>query len=161
MAGVRFNTDPRSTVHHSRASGNPGKQFVATATPLIREVETTIRDNPDIDKVWLNSHIYAILISCWRAILSGMRPRTWKTGKNMGFHLLQAQHAFIDKSRVIAEDLAHSQEEKRYYCFDLNQQKTGIITVRFTYRNGRIRIIGAGYWRKGKKIYEQANSIHR
>ena len=74
MAGVRFNTDPRSTVHHSRASGNPVKQFVATATPLIREVETTIRDNPDINKVWLNSHIYAILISCWKAILSGMRP---------------------------------------------------------------------------------------
>ena len=78
-----------------------------------------------------------------------------------GVSFYEAQYAFIDKSRVIAEDLAHSQEEKRYYCFGLNQQKTGIITVRFTYRNGRIRIIGAGYWRKGKKIYEQANSIHR
>ena len=73
----------------------------------------------------------------------------------------EAQYAFADKTRVIAEDLVHSQEEKRYYCFGLNQQKTGIITVRFTYRNGRIRIIGAGYWRKGKKIYDQTNSIHR
>ena len=36
---------------------------------------------------------------------------------------------------------------------------TGILTVRFTYRNQRIRIIGAGYWRRGKKIYEQTNSI--
>jgi hypothetical protein len=30
-----------------------------------------------------------------------------------------------------------------------------IITVRFTYREGKIRIIGAGYWRKGKKYYEK------
>ena len=78
-----------------------------------------------------------------------------------GVSFYEAQYAFADKTRVIAEDLSHSQEEKRYYCFGLNQQKTGIITVRFTYRNGRIRIIGAGYWRKGKKIYEQTNSIHR
>jgi hypothetical protein len=27
--------------------------------------------------------------------------------------------------------------------------------VRFTYRKGIIRISGAGYWRKGKKIYEK------
>ena len=78
-----------------------------------------------------------------------------------GVSFYEAQYAFLDKARVIAEDLAHSQDEKRYYCFGFNQQKTGIITVRFTYRKGRIRIIGAGYWRKGKKIYEQANSVHR
>jgi hypothetical protein len=34
-----------------------------------------------------------------------------------------------------------------------------IVTVRFTYRNYKIRIIGAGYWRKGKKIYEKENKI--
>jgi hypothetical protein len=33
----------------------------------------------------------------------------------------------------------------------------GIITVRFTYRYGKIRIFGAGYWRKGKKEYEKKN----
>ncbi|GHU08368.1 hypothetical protein FACS189431_4490 [Alphaproteobacteria bacterium] len=33
----------------------------------------------------------------------------------------------------------------------------GIATVRFTIRKGNIRIIGAGYWRKGNRIYE-ANS---
>ncbi|MEI7674811.1 MAG: BrnT family toxin, partial [bacterium] len=33
----------------------------------------------------------------------------------------------------------------------------GIATVRFTKRNSHIRIIGAGYWRKGKNIYEQNN----
>ena len=55
--------------------------------------------------------------------------------------------------------LGHSQHEKRYYCFGLNEKGNGILTVRFTYRSGCIRIIGAGYWRKGKKSYEQSNSI--
>jgi len=66
-----------------------------------------------------------------------------------------AQYAFTDPDRIIAEDLDHSQKEKRYYCFG----KVGnvIITVRFTYRGSVIRIIGAGYWRKGRKIYENQN----
>jgi hypothetical protein len=33
-----------------------------------------------------------------------------------------------------------------------------VMTVRFTWRSGKIRIFGAGYWRKGKAIYEKANS---
>jgi len=33
------------------------------------------------------------------------------------------------------------------------------MTVRFTYRDKLIRIIGAGYWRKRKKTYEQ-KTIH-
>lgn len=76
-----------------------------------------------------------------------------------GVPFLEAQHAFLDKNRVIAEDVDHSQNEQRFYCFGLNQEKNGILTVRFTYRSGRIRIIGAGYWRKGKKVYEQNNTI--
>lgn len=76
-----------------------------------------------------------------------------------GVPFLEAQHAFLDLNRVIAEDLSHSQNEQRFYCFGLNQEKSGILTVRFTYRSGRIRIIDAGYWRKGKNIYEQNNSI--
>jgi len=68
-----------------------------------------------------------------------------------------AQYAFIDKRRVIAKDVEHSKDEKRYYCF--GKVKGGVLTVRFTYRNKRIRIIGAGYWRKGKNIYEKQNKI--
>lgn len=71
----------------------------------------------------------------------------------------EAQYAFLDENRVIAEDLSHSSKEKRYYCFGLNEAGNGILTVRFTYRAGHIRIIGAGYWRKGKKIYEQSNTV--
>ena len=70
-----------------------------------------------------------------------------------------AQYAFADPDRVIAEDLGHSEEEKRYYCF--GRVGDGIITVRFTYRGKIIRLIGAGYWRKGKKIYEEENKIQR
>jgi len=43
-----------------------------------------------------------------------------------------AQYAFADPNRVIAEDLGHSEEERRYYC--LGRVGDGIITVRFTYR---------------------------
>ena len=54
-----------------------------------------------------------------------------------------AQHAFADPNRVIAEDLAHSKSEQRYFCF--GEVNGGILTVRFTYRGSVIRIIGAGY----------------
>jgi hypothetical protein len=66
-----------------------------------------------------------------------------------GVSFALAQAAFIDPYRVIAEDLEHSGAESRYFCF--------VMTVRFTYRSGRVRIFGAGYWRKGKKIDEQQN----
>jgi len=76
-----------------------------------------------------------------------------------GVTFYEAQYAFLDTNRVIAEDLEHRQAEKRYFCFGLDEQGTGVLTVRFTYRSGCIRIFGAGYWRKGKKLYEQNNSV--
>jgi hypothetical protein len=68
---------------------------------------------------------------------------------------VMAQQAFLDPDRVIAQDLDHSGDEQRYFCF--GQVAGGVMTVRFTYRAGRIRIFGAGYWRKGKKIYDKQN----
>ena len=76
-----------------------------------------------------------------------------------GVSFYQAQLAFADPKRIIAKDLNHSVLEKRHYCFGLVDD--AIITVRFTYRQKRIRIIGAGYWRKGKEIYEKENKIHK
>lgn len=73
---------------------------------------------------------------------------------NVSFY--EAQDAFFDKSRVILQDVRHSSTEKRFFCIG-KLGNGGIVTVRFTIRNGRIRITGAGYWRKGKKIYEQHN----
>ena len=78
--------------------------------------------------------------------------------KKHGVSFSLAQLAFLDSNRVILEDVSHSQKEKRFYC--IGQVSEGILTVRFTYRDKQIRIIGAGYWRKGKRIYEKQNTIH-
>ena len=78
-----------------------------------------------------------------------------------GVSFYEAQYAFLDKRRIIAKDFAHSKNEERVYCIGRNKENSGVLTVRFTFRDQRIRIIGAGYWRKGRKIYEQANSILR
>lgn len=71
----------------------------------------------------------------------------------------EAQYSFFDQHRILAEDLKHSQKEKRYFC--IGRIKSGIVTVRFAYKGNIIRIIGAGYWRKGVKIYEEKNKIHK
>lgn len=85
----------------------------------------------------------------------------WDESKNKenqlkhGISFNFAQYAFKDDKRVILEDLNHSEKEKRYYC--IGKIEDGIVTVRFTFRQNVIRIFGAGYWRKGKKIYEKEN----
>jgi uncharacterized protein len=88
----------------------------------------------------------------------------WDTGKDAenqqkhGVSFFHAQYAFVDPRRVIVKDITHSQTEERFYCF--GEVDGGVLTVRFTYRASVIRIIGAGYWRKGKAIYERENKIH-
>ena len=60
----------------------------------------------------------------------------WDAGKDLenqakhGVSFSEAQYAFADPQRVIAEDLSHSQTEKRYYCF--GKINKDILTVRFT-----------------------------
>ena len=86
----------------------------------------------------------------------------WDTDKDAenqqkhGVSFARAQFAFADPQRVIATDITHSQSEERFYCF--GEVDGGVLTVRFTYRASVIRIIGAGYWRKGKVIYERENA---
>lgn len=55
---------------------------------------------------------------------------------NVAFAL--AQNAFFDPKRIIVED--------RFYC--IGRVGEGIMTD------------GAGYWRKGRRIYEDKNKIH-
>ncbi len=82
----------------------------------------------------------------------------WNVNKNLenqlkhGVSFEEAQWAFTDINRVIIEDLDHSTSERRYFC--LGKVARGILTVRFTYRANTIRIYGAGYWRKGRRRYE-------
>jgi uncharacterized DUF497 family protein len=73
-----------------------------------------------------------------------------------GVSFEQAQAAFLDPKRVIVRDAEHSGLEDRYFL--LGKTERGILTVRFTWCDRKIRIIGAGYWRKGKRRYEQENS---
>lgn len=89
----------------------------------------------------------------------------WDTTKDRqnqekhGIAFAFAQYAFADPKRVILADDEHSTEENRFYC--LGQVGEGILTVRFTYRDKVIRIFGAGYWRKGKKLYEKENNLYK
>ena len=76
-----------------------------------------------------------------------------------GVSFTEAQLAFADQRCILAVDLQHSTSELRHYCFGRIQR--GVLTVRFTFRSGVIRIIGAGFWRKGKAEYERQNSLYR
>ena len=88
----------------------------------------------------------------------------WNEEKNLininkhGLSFYDAQYAFSDPNRIIMEDIKHSGDEKRYFC--IGKTCEGVATVRFIYRNQKIRIFGAGYWRKGKNRYEKENKIH-
>lgn len=96
-----------------------------------------------------------------KAIFEWNEDKNELNQKKHGISFYDAQHAFLDSNRILAEDIEHSQEEKRYYCF--GKVNEDILTVRFTYRGNIIRIIGAGYWRRGKKIYEKAQKakVHK
>ena len=89
----------------------------------------------------------------------------WDPGKDFdnfarhGVSFFEAQHTFSDERCIVVEDADHSIDEQRYYC--LGRVARGILTVRFTWRAEVIRIIGAGFWRKGKAIYERENALYR
>ena len=110
------------------------------------------------------SYIDKIIFPAYHQYMKKRSDFEWNSVKDQqnqkkhGVSFSLAQLAFLDHNRVILEDLEHSDDEKRYYC--LGRVPGGVMTVRFTYRKNKIRIIGPGYWRKGKKIYEKENKIH-
>jgi len=70
-----------------------------------------------------------------------------------GVSFEEAIRAFLDQKRKIRLNEKHSADEMRYYCIGIVGDR--VITVRFTIRGSKIRIIGAGFWREGRKIYEK------
>jgi len=64
-----------------------------------------------------------------------------------------ACRVFQDERRIVMDDVKHSENEPRYFIIGLVDEK--VLTVRFTMRDTTVRIIGAGYWRRGEKHYEQ------
>jgi uncharacterized protein len=74
-----------------------------------------------------------------------------------GVPFSDAKRAFEDPNAIVAFDQEHSGKyELRWWLVG----KVGhrVMLVRYTHRpNGLIRIIGAGYWKIGKEIYEKAH----
>ena len=83
----------------------------------------------------------------------------WDIGKEVqnilkhGVDFTTAEQAFQDPDRIIHYDPGHSGKEDRFFCFGKIEER--VLTVRFTYQENAIRIIGAGYWRRGRKVYEE------
>ena len=67
-----------------------------------------------------------------------------------------ATKAFADPKRKVFADSRHSGKEERLFCIGSVNNK--VLTVRFTYRGSKIRIIGAGFWRKGRRHYEKEDT---
>jgi uncharacterized DUF497 family protein len=88
-------------------------------------------------------------------------PYEWDKDKNVanqvkhGVSFEEASQAFEDPHRIFTKDITHSIDEERLYC--IGKIARGIVMVRFTYRGNSIRIFGAGFWRRGKELYEQTH----
>ncbi len=84
----------------------------------------------------------------------------WDEDKNLantekhGVSFEEAIRAFLDPNRKIRHNTKHSATELRYYCLGMVSGR--VLTVRFIIRSSKVRIIGAGFWREGEKIYEQS-----
>jgi len=88
----------------------------------------------------------------WGHFLWDIRKETGNIRKH-GVDFEQAACAFLDPRRKIYTDAKHSVQEEQFFCF--GEVGGRILTVRFSYRGSRIRIFGAGYWRKGRAYYER------
>ena len=81
-----------------------------------------------------------------------------KESENIKKHKIDFEEAvqcFLDVNGFTLEDIRHSTDkEKRYYWIgkSLNEK---IITVRFTLRDDKIRIIGATEWREFRRMYNE------
>lgn len=60
--------------------------------------------------------------------------------------------AFKDPRRVFNPN-RRSSTESRFQCIGFDG--TGVLTITFTLRKGAVRAINAGYFRKGRKLYEK------
>ena len=69
-----------------------------------------------------------------------------------GVDFSTASRVFLDPKRKIFVNAKHSETEDRFFC--IGSVEGEILTVRFVYRDEKIRIFGAGYWRGGRRYYE-------
>ena len=83
--------------------------------------------------------------------------KEWLNRWKHGVDFSTAAEVFRDPHCRILVDLKHGGEETRYFC--LGKVEERVLTVRFLYRGHAVRIIGAGYWRKGRKLYEKKKKV--
>lgn len=78
--------------------------------------------------------------------------------KKHGHSFSEAVEAFQDRKGVQLVDRAHSDHEDRFYW--IGKTSSGkILTVWFTRRASKIRIIGCAEWRKMRSLYYEAAKI--
>lgn len=70
-----------------------------------------------------------------------------------GISFSTATQVFLDPMGFSNIDPKHSQDEER--CLFFGKLAGDVLTVRFTFRGTYVRILGAGFWRRGRKIYEK------
>ena len=74
--------------------------------------------------------------------------------KKHGVSFTEAMESFLDPDAIKLIDDRHSEGEERFYW--VGKSKSGVvITVWYTNRGSAIRIIGAGQWRKMRRLYER------
>lgn len=78
--------------------------------------------------------------------------------KKHGHTFSEAVEAFQDPSGIQLVDLEHSEKEERFYW--IGKTHAGkILTVWFTRRAKKFRIIGCAEWRKMRSLYHEAAKI--
>jgi len=78
--------------------------------------------------------------------------------KKHGHTFSEAVETFQDPSGVQLIDSEHSDHEERFYWIGKTFEGT-ILTVWFTRRTKKIRIIGCAEWRKMRSLYYEAAKI--
>ena len=68
---------------------------------------------------------------------------------------LESSTCFSDPDGIQFEDSNHSAAESRFFWIG-KSTKGRVLTMRFTFREDRIRIIGSAEWRKFRRIYLEA-----
>lgn len=68
-----------------------------------------------------------------------------------------AQWAFFDVQRVIVEESAPIGQVPRRFC--LGRVGGLVLAVRFHHLDGRITLLSAGHWKKGRQFYEAQNGL--
>lgn len=75
-----------------------------------------------------------------------------------GISFFEAATCFADEKGFVVLDSTHSSQRELRWFFLGKSANGRVLTVRYTRRGQQIRIIGAGAWRDGMRLYKQHNN---